>query len=340
MNTARSGGSRSSQSRWRPTSIRFSVRVPGGTRSGRCKLRHRLRKRVAGAKGDAAALAQLAEQRRQRDRRPDAAAAVAPALQPVARRQHQRVGLRHPACQGEDLRFRHAAGLGRPRGRPFARPCHERVGTQHMRGDERRVERAGAFQLRRQRPGQQRVGARQQCDMQVGLCGNLGAQRVDHDQFSPGAHRSPDATHQMQIGNGRVVAPHHVQPRVLCMLWRTAGHGRRKSPPRPRYARRRTTTGDTPGWRRACERTAATCCRRTAIRAGRHSSAAPPPAVPSDRSQRRSVRGSRQARRPRKCARSFPRPSVRCGAADAAAATARARRPPCPAPPCCRSRRR
>ena len=61
------------------------------------QLGHRLRKRIAGAEDDAAAPAELAEQRRQRDRRPDTAAAVAAAFEPVARRHDQRIRLRQPA---------------------------------------------------------------------------------------------------------------------------------------------------------------------------------------------------------------------------------------------------
>ena len=73
-----------------------------------------LGKRIAGAENDAAALAQPAEQRRQCDRRPDAAAAIAAAFEPVAGRQHQRIRLGQPMREGEDLAVRAARRPRRP----------------------------------------------------------------------------------------------------------------------------------------------------------------------------------------------------------------------------------
>ncbi len=182
--------------------------------------------------------------------------------------------------------LRQPARLGRPRRRPFARPRHELLDPQHVRGDERRVQRADPFQLGRQRPGQQHVGAGQQRQVQIRLLGDLGAQRIDHHQPAALALRPADAAHQMQIGDRRVVAPDDVQ---LARARRTPAGSRarrHRSRPTPRCARRRTSTADTAGWRPADGRTAATCCRRRASRAGRHSSAASPPAAPTGRSPR------------------------------------------------------
>ena len=44
------------------------------------------------------------------------------------------------------------------------------------------VERAEPFQLRGERPCQQYVGAGQQLQVQIGLLGDLGAQRIDDNQ--------------------------------------------------------------------------------------------------------------------------------------------------------------
>ena len=67
-----------------------------------------------------------------------------------------------------------------------------------MLRDERVVERAQAFQFRGQRPGEQHIGAGQRRQMQVGLLGDLGAQRIDHDQpaalaLATGGSGAPDA---------------------------------------------------------------------------------------------------------------------------------------------------
>ncbi len=100
------------------------------------------------------------------------------------------------------------------------------------------------------------------------------------------------AAHQMQVGDGRVVAPHHVQ---LCIRGEVPAGSlapRHRCRPTPRCARRRTSSGDTAASRPAGGRTATTCCRRPACRAGRHSSAASPPARPTARSPRRYGRGS------------------------------------------------
>ena len=117
----------------------FSVRVPGGAQVRPLQPRHRLGKGVARAQHDAAAVAQLAEQRRQRDQRADAAAAVAAALEPVARREHQRIGLGQPSREGQRSAPR-AARTPPPRAPPAirARRAMNSSKPEHVRGDERR----------------------------------------------------------------------------------------------------------------------------------------------------------------------------------------------------------
>ena len=125
----------------------------------------------------------------------------------------------------DDLLLAQAARRRRTRHRPRARRRHELVEPEQVRGDERVVECTDPFQFRRQRPRQQNVGSGQRCQMQVGLLGDLGAQRIDHHQLPALALRLPDAAYQMQVGDSRVVAPHHVQLRVRGELRRAAGNG-------------------------------------------------------------------------------------------------------------------
>jgi hypothetical protein len=61
--------------------------------------------------------------------------------------------------------------------------------------------------------------------MEIRLLGDLGAERVDDDQLAAGAHGAADAADEMQIGDGRVVAPDDVERGALGEFGRDAGHG-------------------------------------------------------------------------------------------------------------------
>ncbi len=63
------------------------------------------------------------------------------------------------------------------------------------------------------------------CKMQIGLFGDLGAQRIDHHEPATFAFRLAHAAHDMQVGDGRVVAPHDIEFRVLGKLRRASGNG-------------------------------------------------------------------------------------------------------------------
>ncbi len=82
-------------------------------RAGACRnqvralqFRQGLGEGIARAEDDAAAAAELAEQRRQRNCRSDAAAAIAAALEPVAGRQHEGIGFGQPPRRASGSGFR------------------------------------------------------------------------------------------------------------------------------------------------------------------------------------------------------------------------------------------
>ena len=196
----------------------------GGDQIGPLQPGGRFWEGIARAQDDAAAAAELSEQRRERNRRPDAAAAVAAAFEPIAGRQHQRFRLGQPAREPADPVGPQPADGGGPLGRPFAGTAHERLEAQHMRGDEAIVERAHSLELDGNGPGEQNVGAGPQLQMEIRLPGNLGAQRVDDDEPAAGPTCPSDRADEVQVGDGRVVAPDHVQRRGLGQFRRTSGH--------------------------------------------------------------------------------------------------------------------
>ena len=80
-----------------------------------------------------------------------------------------------------------------------------------MLGNETVVVRAKLVQLDRKRQSEQHVGAGSRCQMQVRLLGDLAAQRIDHHQPAALALGRPDVAHEVQIGDGGVVAPDDVE---------------------------------------------------------------------------------------------------------------------------------
>ncbi len=184
-----------------------------------------------------------------------------------------------------------------------------------------------AFKFRRHRPGKQHVGAGQQGQMQIGLLGDLRAQRIDHDKPAALAFGLADAADEMHVGDRRVVAPDDVELGVFGKLGRASGHG--AIGPRPRLAAH--AAAQRPAIKLAgaelVEEPRATCCRRRGSRAGRRSSTASPPAGPQ-RSITALTRAwiSSSAASHEIALELSGALRARCGATDAAGAAARARR--------------
>jgi len=93
-----------------------------------------------------------------------------------------------------------------------------------MLGNKREVVRPEPLQFCGQCECEQHVGAGLQCQVQLGLLGDLCAQRVDDDEPAALALRFPDLANQMQVGDGRVVAPDDVERGVRRRLRPDAGH--------------------------------------------------------------------------------------------------------------------
>ena len=60
--------------------------------------------------------------------------------------------------------------------------------------------------------------------MQIGLLGDLGAQRIDDGEPTAAALRLPDAAYEMHIRHGRVVAPDEVELGIFGEIGRAARH--------------------------------------------------------------------------------------------------------------------
>ena len=186
----------------------------------------RLGEHVAGAVDEAAAgHPELSGQRRQREDRPDAAAAVLVALEPVADADRRRRQRGVPLGEARDVGGVEPARLGGARQRPRPRQRHVLVEAGHPALDERAVERAAPLELGGQRPAQHDVGAGPQRQVQVGLLGDLDAARVDHDQLAAGAPHALDQRRDVQVGPGDVVAPGDHEPRLRDLLGPDAGRG-------------------------------------------------------------------------------------------------------------------
>src|SRR6516225_4613371 len=61
--------------------------------------------------------------------------------------------------------------------------------------------------------------------MEIGLLGDLGAQRVDDHELAAGALRMANAPDEVKVGDRGVVAPDDVEFGVLCKLRRASGYG-------------------------------------------------------------------------------------------------------------------
>src|SRR5208282_3153718 len=190
-----------------------------------------LGKGVARGQYDAAALAELAEQSRQGDRRADAAAAVAAAFEAVAWRQNERFGLGKPAREGQDLAFLQPAGRGCSCRGPLPGARHELLEAQYIGGDEEVIQRSRPLELGGDGPGEQDIGAGQQLQMQIRLLGDLCAKRVDDDQLAAPALCPANGPDEVQVGDRRVVAPDDIELGVLGEFGRASGYGTISSRP-------------------------------------------------------------------------------------------------------------
>ena len=74
--------------------------------------------------------------------------------------------------------------------------------------DERQVMGAQPLELDGEGEAEKHVGAGLESEVKVRLLGDLRAQRIDHRQPTALALGLADLPHEMQVGDGGVVAPH------------------------------------------------------------------------------------------------------------------------------------
>ncbi|MFN9938655.1 MAG: hypothetical protein ACK56I_04195, partial [bacterium] len=95
-----------------------------------------------------------------------------------------------------------------------------------MLRDEARIMRAEIAQRIGQREAQHHVGSGMELDMQIGLLGDLRAQRIDDGKPAARAACLRHLAHQVQVGDGSVVAPQQGELRhARCLrpdAWRRA----------------------------------------------------------------------------------------------------------------------
>ena len=156
--------------------------------------------------------------------RPDAAAAVLVALEPVTHADRRRREGGIPLGERLDLALGDAAdprGLGR---RVAPRARHELVEALNVALDEAVVEGASPLQLRRDGPGEDHVGAWPERDVKIGLLGDLDPLGVDHHDLGAVPLRLVDDGHEVEVRPRDVVAPHDDELRVRGLLGPDARH--------------------------------------------------------------------------------------------------------------------
>src|ERR1051325_9280072 len=109
---------------------------PGRHKIAARELLWRLRKRVAGPEDDAAPCPELADQRRQCNRRANTAAAITASLQAITGRHNQRIRLSHPAGELTDVLDANSACSRRRFGRPGSSRLHVLLVAADMLGDK------------------------------------------------------------------------------------------------------------------------------------------------------------------------------------------------------------
>ena len=187
-----------------------------GSRAGRNQigpreLVRRPGKRPAGAQHNTVAPVELAHEGRQRNGRAYAAAAIAAALEAVAGSEHQRIGFRHPLGKRSDVFGGNAACFRGGLRRPVAREAHVLLVAADMLLDERQVMGAQPLELDGEGEAEKHVGAGPGGEVEVRLLGDLRAQRIDHRQSTAAALGLANLPHQMQVRDGGVVAPEHIE---------------------------------------------------------------------------------------------------------------------------------
>ena len=206
-------------------STMFRVRVPAGTRSGRCR-----RRGVLGKANEAPLISPPPATPNFPARAGSAKTARMP-LPPFWLRSRPLPTLMaagemcwYQSTSWRIAVLRHAAHPRRLGQADGARRRHVLLEARHVALDERAVERVAPLQLRGHRPGQHHVGARPDGQVEVGLGGDLRAARIDHHQLGSRAARAADDRREVQVRPGDVVAPRDDEPGVDGLL---GGHPRR-----------------------------------------------------------------------------------------------------------------
>src|SRR5439155_1009621 len=213
MNTALIGGTSEASSRWRPTSMMLSVRVPSGTRSGRAS-----RPGVFGNAKDAP----LTSPPPGTPNFPASAGSAKIARMPLPPFWFRSSPLPTLIAAGESVWY-HSANARGVRNAPATGERHELVDTLHVAPDERAVDPATTLELGGDRPGQHHVRPRPECQMEVGAPRDHGASRVDDDEPRARLPRAVDPGHEVEVRPGDVVAPDDDEPGVGDLLGPDAG---------------------------------------------------------------------------------------------------------------------
>ena len=196
-----------------------------GRQVGALQARGRLGEGLAAAVDEAASRQPpLARERGQGEDGAAAAAAVLIPLQPVAHA--DRGGRQRVVPLGElaDLGLGHVADRGRPGGRITPGLVHEGLEALDVRLDEGAIEAAAPLELRRERPGEDDVGARPEGQVQIGVLGELHALRIHHHEPGPLPARLVDDGGEVEVAPRHVVAPDYDEPRVARRLGPDPGH--------------------------------------------------------------------------------------------------------------------
>ena len=166
----------------------------------------------------AAADAELAGHRRERQDRRRGAAAVPVALESPSAFDQRRTGRRVPLGQLLQPLGRHARHLGSPLECPRRRPFTQQLGAGRVGGQEREVGAAGLEEVAVDRQGHDQIGARPDGEVQVRLTRDPGRARIDHDD--PGAALTSllEVGHQVDAGGAGVDAPDDDQARGRIVL--------------------------------------------------------------------------------------------------------------------------
>ena len=172
----------------------------------------------------AAAHAELAGHRRQRQHRGHRRAAVAVALEPPAAADHRGRGVGVEPREGFDRGCRHAARLGGALECPRCGPAPQLLPTRRVGGEEGLVGPPVLEQPTNGRKRERQVAARAHREVQVRLLGERRRPRVDDHEAGAAALRVLHDRHEVDAGCGRVGAPDDDELRVRVVGQRDARH--------------------------------------------------------------------------------------------------------------------